>query len=118
MQLEEFDRLCAALPATHTVVQWGGAHVWKVGAKVFALAREGEGGACHVTFKASEMAWEIFRDAHGVRPAPYLATRGMKWLQWCDDRTIDEATLCDLIAESHALVTAKLTKKARSELGL
>ncbi len=38
MKLETFNKYCASLPATNTVVQWGGAHVWKVGDKIFAMA--------------------------------------------------------------------------------
>jgi len=38
MELDEYNAFCAALPATTTVVQWGGAHVWKVGGKMFAVA--------------------------------------------------------------------------------
>ncbi|MEO9873698.1 MAG: MmcQ/YjbR family DNA-binding protein, partial [Anderseniella sp.] len=38
MTLEEYDTYCASLTATTHVVQWGGAHVWKVGGKVFAIA--------------------------------------------------------------------------------
>ncbi|MEO0613904.1 MAG: hypothetical protein AAFY83_11385 [Pseudomonadota bacterium] len=34
------------------------------------------------------MAWDMYREAPGVRPAPYLASRGMKWLQRTDNQTI------------------------------
>ena len=37
MTYEEFNLFCRSLPATSHVVQWGGAHVWKVGGKVFAI---------------------------------------------------------------------------------
>ncbi|WP_339832848.1 hypothetical protein [uncultured Parvibaculum sp.] len=37
MTYREFNAFCASLPATTYVVQWGGAHVWKVGGKVFAI---------------------------------------------------------------------------------
>ncbi|NNF79091.1 MAG: MmcQ/YjbR family DNA-binding protein, partial [Rhizobiales bacterium] len=37
MTYEEYNAFCGALPATTHVVQWGGAHVWKVGGKVFAI---------------------------------------------------------------------------------
>ncbi|MCP5365835.1 MAG: MmcQ/YjbR family DNA-binding protein, partial [Hyphomicrobiales bacterium] len=29
---DEFNAFCRSLPATTYVVQWGGSHVWKVGA--------------------------------------------------------------------------------------
>jgi len=34
---DDFNEFCRALPATVHVVQWGGAQVWKVGGKVFAI---------------------------------------------------------------------------------
>ncbi len=37
-----------SLPATTHVVQWGGAHVWKVGGKVFAVGGVGSGAACRL----------------------------------------------------------------------
>ena len=38
MTLDEYDQFCGSLPQTEKAVQWGGAHVWKVGGKVFAIA--------------------------------------------------------------------------------
>ena len=41
MTLEEYNDFCQSLPHAAHVVQWGGAHVWKVGGlekgKVFAI---------------------------------------------------------------------------------
>src|SRR5690606_23059833 len=81
MMLAEYNGFCAGLPATHHVVQWGGADVWKVGSKVFAIARERDDGGLDVTFKCSDMAFEMLKGEPGLRPAPYLASRGMSWFQ-------------------------------------
>ena len=43
MTLDEYNGFCASLAATTHVVQWGGAHVWKVGGKVFAIAGWNDG---------------------------------------------------------------------------
>src|SRR5437868_1011837 len=80
MTFREFNAFCRALPATTYVVQWGGSHVWKVGGKVFAIG-SGPDVKPHVTFKVSDIAYEILKDQPGLRPAPYLASRGMKWIQ-------------------------------------
>ena len=48
MTLAEYNAFCAALPATSHVVQWGGADVWKVGGKVFALGRDDAEGTLFV----------------------------------------------------------------------
>lgn len=118
MDLDRYNALCAALPATSHVVQWGGAHVWKVGGKVFAIAGWNEGAALAVTFKCSPMSFELLKDMPGVRPAPYLASRGMIWLQRTDGSTIDDAALEDYLRESHRLVALGLSRKRQRELGL
>lgn len=118
MTLDDYNRFCASLPAVSHVVQWGGAHVWKVGGKVFAIAGWGRGEALAVTFKCSPVAFDILCEQPGIRPAPYLASRGMKWVQRENDEAMDDAALRDYLAESHRLVVAGLTKKLRRELGL
>jgi predicted DNA-binding protein (MmcQ/YjbR family) len=118
MTYEEYDGFCASLPAATRVVQWGGAHVWKVGGKVFAIGGWSKGETPFVTFKCSQMAFEALRGEPGLRPAPYLAPRGGTWIQMYAEGglTIDE--LKRYIAESHRLVASKLTRKLRAELGL
>jgi len=121
MTLDEYNAFCAALPATSHVVQWGGAHVWKVGGKVFAIASQwhtGPDGPPYVTFKTSEMSFDLLKDQAGCRPAPYLASRGMKWIQRFARESMDDDALKDYLRESHRLVAAGLTKKAKADLGL
>ena len=118
MTLEEYNTYCASLTATSHVVQWGGAHVWKVGGKVFAIAGWGKDDAFAVTFKVSELAYEILKEQPGLQPAPYLASRGMKWIQHYADPGLDDARLRDYIAESHKIVALGLTKKLQRELGV
>lgn len=122
MTYEEFNAFCDSLPATTHVVQWGGSHVWKVGGKVFAIGgwEDGDeaGGSAQVTFKTSDIGFEVLRDQPGLRPAPYLASRGMKWIQRTSDATLSDTELCDYIAESHRIVSLGLSKKRQAELGL
>jgi predicted DNA-binding protein (MmcQ/YjbR family) len=113
----EFNTFCRALPATTYVVQWGGSHVWKVGGKVFAIA-SGEGEEPRITFKVSEIAYEMLKDRPGLRPAPYLASRGMKWIQHFARPSLPDPDLRDYIRQSHVIVARGLSKKMRSELGL
>ncbi|MEO1150308.1 MAG: MmcQ/YjbR family DNA-binding protein [Pseudomonadota bacterium] len=123
MTQDDFNAYCASLAHTTHVVQWGGSDVWKIGGKIFALAGWDEQTKTAqdnvaVVFKVSDMAWEMFKDAAGVRPAPYMASRGMKWLQRTRNDTISDEDLKELIRESYHLVAAKLTKKLQRELGL
>lgn len=115
MDIAECNGFCASLPGATHVVQWGGADVWKVGGKLFAAIW---GPPMRVTFKVSPMAYEILSDAPGCIPAPYMASRGIKWIQWIGPETLDDAALRDHLTESHRLVTAGLTRKLRAELGL
>jgi len=118
MNAEEFNEYCRSLPATTYVVQWGGSHVWKVGGKVFAICGWNNGKYPGVTFKVSEIAYEILRDTPGLRPAPYLASRGMKWIQNFAEPGLSDAELKDYLAQSHHIVSLGLTKKQQNLLGL
>lgn len=117
MTLDEYNAFCASLPATTTVVQWGGAHVWKVGGKVFVIARD-EGDDISASFKVSDMAFELLGTEPGLRPAPYLASRGLKWIQRYSAESMDDASLRDYLVEAHRLIALKLSKAARKRLGL
>ena len=117
MTLDEYNRFCASLHATTHVVQWGGAHVWKVGGKVFAIAWD-ENGKAAFTFKVSEIAFEVLKDRRGLRPAPYLASRGLKWIQHYAKPGLSDAALRDHIRQSHVIVSQGLSRKRRIELGL
>ena len=118
LSYREFNAFCGSLPATTHVVQWGGAHVWKVGGKVFAIGGWERGHHPGITFKVSEIVYEILRDAPGCRPAPYLASRGMKWIQSYDQPGLDDAQLREYLEESYRIVSLGLTKKLQKELGL
>ena len=120
MTLEEFNAFCGALAHTSHVVQWGGAHVWKIGGKIFAIGgwnRE-DVDTISVSFKVSPLSFEILCQQPGLRPAPYLASRGMKWVQRTSGETMSDADSCDYLKESYRLVGAGLTKKLQRELGL
>lgn len=120
MTLEEFNGYCGALPHTTHVVQWGGADVWKIGGKVFAICWADDEGdeEIAVTFKVSDIAYEILREQPGLRPAPYLASRGMKWIQHYAKPGLGDRELMHHLSESYRIVSLGLTKKLQRELGL
>ncbi|MEO9970633.1 MAG: MmcQ/YjbR family DNA-binding protein [Hyphomonadaceae bacterium] len=120
MTVEELNAFCKALPHTTYVVQWGGAHVWKIGGKIFAIGgwnRE-DVDTISVSFKVSPLSFEILSQQPGLRPAPYLASRGMKWIQRTSDEAMSDADFFDYLQESYRLVGAGLTKKLQRELGM
>jgi predicted DNA-binding protein (MmcQ/YjbR family) len=104
---------CLALPGATLVVQWGGTHVFKVGGKIFAMVG---GSVWGLSFKASEMAFELLPQEGVARPAPYLARA--KWLELASPDALGEAEIRGYLTQAHALVAGKLTRKARRELGL
>jgi predicted DNA-binding protein (MmcQ/YjbR family) len=106
------------LPQTTHVVQWGGAHVWKVGGKVFAIGGWEKRKYPGITFKVSDISYEILQDQDGLRPAPYLASRGMKWIQNYAEPGLSNEDLKAYLSESHRIVSLGLTKKKQKELGL
>lgn len=118
MTYEEFNDFCRSLSATSYVVQWGGSHVWKVGGKVFAIGGWEKSDAPAFSFKTSELDFEIFRDLAGFRPAPYLASRGMKWIQHYEECDTTQDELKGYLSESYRLVSLGLSKKTQKELGL
>jgi predicted DNA-binding protein (MmcQ/YjbR family) len=118
MTYEEYNEFCGSLPATSYVVQWGGSHVWKVGGKVFAIGGWDDDGAARFTFKVSELSYNILKEQDGLRPAPYLASRGMKWIQHYAEPGLNDEELRDYLRESHRIVSLGLTKKLQRELGL
>ena len=118
MTYEDYNAFCASLPATTHVVQWGGAHVWKVGGKVFAIGGWDRGEEPHITFKVSDIAYEMLREEPGLRPAPYLASRGMKWIQHYAQPGLSDADLRLYLRESHRIVSLGLPKKVQKALGL
>ncbi|WP_340679527.1 MmcQ/YjbR family DNA-binding protein [Paraglaciecola sp.] len=118
MTYEEYNKYCSSLLATSYVMQWGECHVWKVGGKVFAIG--GWQGSNHsaFTFKTSELNFEILKDEPGFRLAPYLASRGMMWIQHYDVPILTDDKIKEYLRDSHKLVSIGLSKKKQKELGL
>ena len=117
MTPEEFNHYCQSLTATTHVVQWGGSDVWKVGGKVFAIGGWREDDPAY-TFKTSELSFEILKDQDGLRPAPYLASRGFKWIQHYAEPGLSDDDLKNYLHLSHQLISQGLSKKKQKELGL
>jgi predicted DNA-binding protein (MmcQ/YjbR family) len=118
MTHDEFNDFCRALPATTYVVQWGGSHVWKVGGKVFAIGSRSDTNRPAYSFKVSENNFHFLKNKQGYRPAPYLASRGLKWIQEYDAAASEEEALRYYLEESHRIVSSALSRKRQKELGL
>ena len=113
MTYDEFDAACRALPGTTMEVLWGADHVYKVGGKMFAVTGP-EGRSFSAKF--SDIAFEALTESGRGMPAPYMARA--RWVRFEDLKALDRDEVADWLATAHALVAAKLTKKARAELGI
>ena len=118
MTIDEFDGFCRSLPHSTYVVQWGEAHVWKIGGKVFAIGGWSDTDKPGITFKCTPETFRKLKNKAGLRPAPYLASRGMTWLQWYGPETVSVDELLSHLWQSYRLVAAGLTKARRRELGV
>jgi predicted DNA-binding protein (MmcQ/YjbR family) len=118
MTRDEFNQFCSSLPATSHVVQWGNSDVWKVGDKVFSICNQSGDLIPGITFKTSEFDYEVLREKPGMRPAPYLASRGFTWIQRYDYSEISDDELRYYIAESYRIIASGFSQRKRSELGL
>jgi predicted DNA-binding protein (MmcQ/YjbR family) len=113
MDRKAIRRRCLALKAATMDHPWGDDHdAFKVGGKMFALI----GSMGGVSFKASEIAFEVLTETGRARPAPYMARA--KWVHVDDPDDWPDDDLADHLEAAHELVAAKLTKAARKELGL
>ncbi len=125
MTLYEFNRFCSELTSTTKVIQWGGAHVWKIGGKIFAIASHWgpnkkntklpEEGS-KISFKCSDFSYSILIEQENIIPAPYLARA--KWVQLEQSDALTDDDLKLYIEQAHSIISAKLTKKLQLELGV
>ena len=118
MIYSEFNRLCDSMLATSYVVQWGDCHVWKVGDKVFAIGGWEKIQRPAFTFKVSSLNFDLLSDEPGFRPAPYFASRGMKWIQLYDDQRQTTEQIEYYLKASHHIVSLGMSKKKQRLLGL
>jgi len=117
MNRAEFNRFCARLPAVTNVVQWGNASVWKVGGKIFAICSHwGSGEEQKISFKCSDLTYSILIEQDGVFPAPYLARA--KWVQLISEDAMMDRDIEAYIREAYLIITKKLTKAVRADLGI
>lgn len=117
MNRDEFDQFCGSLKATTNVIQWGNATVWKIGGKIFAICSHwGPGEEQKVSFKCNDLSFSILIEQEGIIPAPYLARA--KWVQLIAPDAMSDADIKDYIQQAYTIITGKLTKAKRAELGL
>ncbi|MDN3617351.1 MmcQ/YjbR family DNA-binding protein [Vibrio gallaecicus] len=118
MNYEEFNHFFGSFAGTSHVAQWGNSDVWKVGGKVFAIGGWSDGSQAAFTFKTSNLNFDFLRDCEGYKPAPYFASRGMKWIQQVETSGKLDDDLKYYLSESYRIVASGLIKRKQQELGI
>ncbi|MDP3490264.1 MAG: MmcQ/YjbR family DNA-binding protein [Phenylobacterium sp.] len=110
MSPQAMEAVALALPGATLSIQWGEAHVIKVGGKIFAIIAA-DGG---LSFKASDIAFQALVEGGQARPAPYLARA--RWVRFDDPSVLEPQDIADWLAQAHALVVKGLARAQRQAL--
>ena len=105
---------CHSLPGATYDFKWDVDHVYSVGGKMFAVVYDAKRGEESVSFKVDPARFLELTDVPGIVPAPYLARA--HWVQVTDSRALADAQARALVARSHELVVAKLTRRERDAI--
>lgn len=117
MTREEFDAWCGSFKGATHVVQWRGASVWKVGGKIFAIyTLRGADQDGKISFKCSDLGYEVLQEQPGLIPAPYFARA--KWIQVAEPDAMSDKDLKQNIAAAYRIIAGKLTRAMRTQLGI
>jgi len=114
MNLDTLRKYCKTLPGATVDTQWGADECHCVGGKMFAVFGTSNKKPANVGFKCEPARFLELTDVPGIIPAPYLARA--HWVLVKDAKALSDAQARELVAQSHALVMAKLTKKERDAI--
>ncbi len=85
---------------------------------MFAIGTQSKSGDPAFTFKTSELNFEFLRDSEGYIPAPYFASRGMKWIQQVETSGRLDDELKYYLSESYRIVLQGLSQRKQKQLGI
>ena len=112
MNIESIREICLSLLAATEDIKWGNDLCFSIGAKMFCVA--GLQSPLSVSFKVGEAEFADLSVLKGCRPAPYTAK--YNWILVEDMHVFTAAEWKQRIAQSYALVRAKLPKKISEKL--
>ena len=111
MNREGIGRACLTLPHVTLDHPFGDGHdAYRIGGKMFVMVGETGG----VSFKVSDIAYEVLTESGRARPAPYLARA--KWVNLPDAAAWPGDELIEHFAIARRIVGSKLPKKTRTAL--
>jgi predicted DNA-binding protein (MmcQ/YjbR family) len=109
-----FEKAALALPGATLSIQWGSDRVYKVGGKMFAVRADAGGPSPAVSFKCSDLSYEMLIQRKDIAPAPYMARA--KWVMLKHLRALPDDEIRARLAEAHRLVTENLPRKLRTQV--
>ena len=109
MDIESLRTYCLSFPETTEKLQWGHDICFRVRGKMFTVAALEFGSVPQLCFKCTPEAFAELIEREGIAPAPYVGR--YRWVGLESLHTLPTRELRDLIANSYALVAAKLPKK-------
>jgi predicted DNA-binding protein (MmcQ/YjbR family) len=116
MTPDAYEVAALSLPGAVLDIKWGSDRCYCIGGKMFAAAGGHGEPPTGPSFKASDLAFEMLVEQGLARPAPYAARA--KWVQLLSYDVMPDEQMKAYLAQAHAIVAAKLTRKARAELGI
>jgi len=114
VNLDPLRRYCSTLPGATRDIKWGADEVYSVGGKMFAVFCVDGKKAKTASFKCDPERFLELTDQPGIVPAPYLARA--HWVQLQEAKALTGEQARELLARSHALVFAKLTRKEQAAI--
>lgn len=114
MSAEEIRVISKGLPHTTEDVKWGADLCFCIAGKMYCVT--GLDGPFGVSFKVPDEEFESVSQRDGFKPADYVAR--YKWVTVTDPNALSRKQFERFIRTSYDLVSAKLSKKVRRELGL
>lgn len=115
MKLRDIDKFARTLPGVTCDFPWGDDHpVYKVAGKMFITTSGKASEEARLSFKVSDLSFEMLTKKRGIEPAPYLARA--KWVILDDPKALDSNEIKARIAEAHRLIAEKLPKKTQALL--
>jgi predicted DNA-binding protein (MmcQ/YjbR family) len=114
MELETLRNACLALKGSQEEVKWEHDLAYTIGGKMFCVTSIE--GPHDFSCKVPDEKFEELTQVPGIEPAPYLARA--KWVLVTTKCTLKPSQKLELVRESYRIVSSKLTKKQKTELGI
>lgn len=114
MNAESLREICLQFAFVTEEIKWGADLVFSVGGKMFCVTTFDD--PIKASFKVPDEVFEESCNREGFIDASYLARA--KWVQADNSSWLSKVEWKGFVQKRHALVTAKFTKKLKTELGM